>query len=98
MKTPVIAVTANAVAGEKNKCIDAGMDDFLTKPFKKGDLFPVINKWLLRDEEVAELEELEIADDSEEFDEIIVDDPKISDLGISEEADEIFRGNRQGCL
>ena len=66
-KMPIIAVSANAVAGEKKKCLDAGMDDFLAKPFKKGDLFPLINKWLLRDVEVAELEELDEldSDDSE---------------------------------
>ena len=87
VKTPIIAVTANAVAGEKEKCIDAGMDDFLTKPFKKGDLFPVINKWLLGDEEVAELEELEQADEDNSLDELTVDD-EIRAVQMSDENDE----------
>ncbi len=45
-KTPIIAVTASAIKGEKEKCISVGMSDFLTKPFKKRDLVPVLEKWL----------------------------------------------------
>jgi len=46
IKSPIIAVTASATTGEYEKCIDSGMTDFLTKPFKKDDLLPVLNKWL----------------------------------------------------
>jgi len=44
--TPIIAVTASAIKGEKEKCISVGMSDFLTKPFKKKDINPVLDKWL----------------------------------------------------
>ena len=43
---PIIAVTANAVKGEKEKCIAAGMNDYLSKPFKSRDLHPLLEKWL----------------------------------------------------
>ena len=80
VKIPIIAVTANAVAGEKKKCTEAGMDDFLTKPFKKGDLFPIIGKWLLGDGEVSELEEIDSADDNDAGDPLTVDDPEILEI------------------
>lgn len=41
---PIIALTANAVKGEEKKYIAAGMDDFLTKPFKEEDLYEVIER------------------------------------------------------
>ncbi len=43
---PIVAVTANAVKGERDKCLAAGMDDFLTKPFRREDLVPLLDKWL----------------------------------------------------
>jgi PAS domain S-box-containing protein len=43
---PIIAVTANALKGEQDKCMEAGMNDFLTKPFKREDLVPVLRRWI----------------------------------------------------
>ena len=44
--TPVIAMTANAFAEDKLLCVEAGMNDFLVKPFNPNELFVVLLKWL----------------------------------------------------
>ncbi|MEM8496472.1 MAG: EAL domain-containing protein [Pseudomonadota bacterium] len=43
---PIIALTANVLKGDREKCIAAGMSDFLSKPFEQNDLCRVINTWL----------------------------------------------------
>jgi PAS domain S-box-containing protein len=43
---PIVAVTANVTKGEKERCIEAGMNDYLAKPFKSHDLTPLLHRWL----------------------------------------------------
>jgi signal transduction histidine kinase/CheY-like chemotaxis protein len=47
LKTPIIAMTANVLQSDIQKCKDAGMDDFITKPFREKELFELLNKYLL---------------------------------------------------
>jgi signal transduction histidine kinase/CheY-like chemotaxis protein len=42
---PIIALTANAMASDRQKCVAAGMDDFISKPFEPDQLIAVIEKW-----------------------------------------------------
>ena len=43
---PVIAMTANAMVGDKEKCLDAGMNDFIAKPIDVAQLFGTLARWI----------------------------------------------------
>jgi PAS domain S-box-containing protein len=43
--TPIIAVTAKALPGDRERCMEAGLDDYLTKPFTSRQLMDVVESW-----------------------------------------------------
>ena len=52
-KVPVIAVTAHAMTGDREKCFEAGMNDYVSKPFQQDELVAALDRWLTASQEIA---------------------------------------------
>jgi PAS domain S-box-containing protein len=45
-RIPIIAMTAHAMPSDRKRCLESGMDDYLSKPFRAGDLLRLIEQWV----------------------------------------------------
>lgn len=66
-RTTIIAMTANAMVGDREKCLDAGMDDYISKPINPDKLCAVLQKWLSQEDIImTDKSELPVALEDEE--------------------------------
>ena len=43
---PIVALTANAMVGDRERCLEAGMSDYLTKPLRREAFYAALERWL----------------------------------------------------
>ena len=60
-RLPIVALTANTMQGDAQKCLDAGMDAFLAKPYTEATLFHLLKRWLLLDAPASEPPAIDLA-------------------------------------
>jgi two-component system, sensor histidine kinase and response regulator len=54
---PIIAMTAHAMQGDRERCLEAGMDDYVTKPLQPRVLFSALNRWIKNDSAATDVQE-----------------------------------------
>jgi PAS domain S-box-containing protein len=61
-RTPIIAMTAHAMEGEYRRCLDAGMDDHITKPMRHAELAEKLLRWIPEDAHAGASDEIALRD------------------------------------
>jgi signal transduction histidine kinase/DNA-binding response OmpR family regulator len=93
-RLPIVALTANAVKGDRETCLAAGMDDYVSKPFTQEQLRKVMRRWLPAAKVITEVS-LEAAESSNVPD---AADPSILDEAALRSIRELERNGASGML
>ncbi len=54
--TPIVVLAANAMEGDRERCLQTGMDDYLSKPIERKTLLTTLQRWLRDDSDESESE------------------------------------------
>ncbi|WP_321431195.1 response regulator [uncultured Methanolobus sp.] len=93
---PIIAMTAHAMKDDRKRCLEAGMDDYISKPIKIRSLIHTLDYWLVKKQETSLTTTLDTATEKDSeiiFDSKLLMDNTMNDLELSRRVISIFLTN-----
>ncbi|HWV16875.1 MAG TPA: response regulator [Cellvibrio sp.] len=98
IKQPIIALTANAIVGDREMCLAKGMDDYLSKPFSIEQLHEILLRWLPRREQHNGLVSNPASVPGLDIDKKVIEQLKVLGDGLLERVIQLFYETSPGLL